>query len=140
MLIACILDDVKAAREQAASLIQVLQSLTTPDARPESSEGEQKVPVAKHDSISSLQTATSPKKNVPTPSAASTARLAQRSRVAALAAAGRTESAHMRTPSHASGLGNLGKRRIETMARLVAVLKRDMRARYEMPLDDLADR
>ncbi|SPO40478.1 related to protein ste16 [Pseudozyma flocculosa] len=60
-----------------------------------------------------------------------------RNRVAALA--GGASSGHVRTPSNADGLGDAANRQIDTMKRLVVVLKKHARARYELSLDDLVD-
>ena len=60
-----------------------------------------------------------------------------RNRVAALA--GANGSAHVRTPSNATGLGDETKRQIDTLNRLVNVLKRHTRVRYELPLDELVE-
>ena len=63
-------------------------------------------------------------------------RTAARSRAAALASGA---SAHARTPSNATGLGDQAKHRIDQINRLVDILKRHARVRYELPLDDLVD-
>ncbi|TKY87021.1 hypothetical protein EX895_003698 [Sporisorium graminicola] len=63
-------------------------------------------------------------------------RTAARSRAAALAAGA---SAHARTPSNATGLGDQAKHQIDQINRLVDILKRHARVRYELPLDDLVD-
>ncbi|CDU24676.1 related to protein ste16 [Sporisorium scitamineum] len=63
-------------------------------------------------------------------------RTAARSRAAALAAGA---SAHARTPSNAAGLGDQAKHQIDQINRLVDILKRHARVRYELPLDDLVD-
>ncbi|SJX66514.1 related to protein ste16 [Sporisorium reilianum f. sp. reilianum] len=63
-------------------------------------------------------------------------RTAARSRAAAIAAGA---SAHARTPSNATGLGDQAKHQIDQINRLVDILKRHARVRYELPLDDLVD-
>ncbi|KAN0062384.1 hypothetical protein ACQY0O_005266 [Thecaphora frezii] len=60
-----------------------------------------------------------------------------RNRVAALANS--RPAGHVRTPSNASGLGDAAKRQIDTMNRLVNVLKKHARVRYELLLDDLVE-
>lgn len=75
---------------------------------------------------------------MPPPNLPSMTRSAQRSRAARVA--GNQASSHVRTPSHASGLGDLPKRRLDTMNRLTMVLDKNLRGRYELPLDDLLDR
>ena len=63
-------------------------------------------------------------------------RTAARSRAAAIAAGA---SSHARTPSNATGLGDHAKHQIDQIHRLVDILKRHARVRYELPLDDLVD-
>ncbi|SPO31737.1 related to protein ste16 [Ustilago trichophora] len=63
-------------------------------------------------------------------------RTAARSRAAAIASA---SSSHARTPSNATGLGDQAKHQIHQINRLVDILKRHARVRYELPLDDLVD-
>ncbi|KAJ1038031.1 hypothetical protein NDA10_005530 [Ustilago hordei] len=60
-------------------------------------------------------------------------RTAARSRAAAIT------SSHARTPSNAEGLGDQAKHQIDQINRLVDILKRHARVRYELPLDDLVD-
>ncbi|KAJ1021886.1 hypothetical protein NDA16_003648 [Ustilago loliicola] len=63
-------------------------------------------------------------------------RTAARSRAAAIASG---TSSHARTPSNAAGLGDQAKHQIDQINRLVDILKRRARVRYELPLDDLVD-
>ncbi len=63
-------------------------------------------------------------------------RTAARSRAAAAASAA---SSHARTPSNATGLGDQARHQIDQINRLVDILKRHARVRYELPLDDLVD-
>lgn len=63
-------------------------------------------------------------------------RTAARSRAAAIASGA---SSHARTPSNAAGLGDQAKHHITQINRLVDILKRHARVRYELPLDDLLD-
>ncbi|GAK67572.1 cytosolic regulator pianissimo [Moesziomyces antarcticus] len=65
-----------------------------------------------------------------------TRRTAARSRAAAIASGA---SSHARTPSNAAGLGDQAKHHITQINRLVDILKRHARVRYELPLDDLVD-
>ncbi|PWN49565.1 hypothetical protein IE53DRAFT_388192 [Violaceomyces palustris] len=76
---------------------------------------------------------------LPSITAASSSRIvAPRSRAAALTSSKGTH-AHVRTPSNAGGLADASKKQIDTMSRLVTVLQRNARARYELPLDDFVD-
>jgi rapamycin-insensitive companion of mTOR len=61
-------------------------------------------------------------------------RSAQRARAAALA---NSKGVHTRTPSHAAGLGDVPKRRIDIMTRLVEVMEKSARLRYELPVQEL---
>lgn len=61
-------------------------------------------------------------------------RSAQRSRAAALA---NGKASHVRTPSHAAGLGDVPRKRIDVMARLVEALSKSARLRYELPVEEL---
>lgn len=63
-------------------------------------------------------------------------RTAARSRAAAIASG---SSSHARTPSNATGLGDQARHQINQINRLVDILKRHARVRYELPLDELVD-
>ncbi|SNX87974.1 related to protein ste16 [Melanopsichium pennsylvanicum] len=63
-------------------------------------------------------------------------RTVARSRAAAIASTG---VSHARTPSNATGLGDQAKHQIDQTNRLVDILKRHARVRYELPLDELVD-
>lgn len=75
---------------------------------------------------------------MPPPNLPSMTRTAQRTRAARVI--GSQTPSHTRTPSNASGLGELQKRRLEIMNRLTVVLDKNLRGRYELPIDELLDR
>lgn len=60
-------------------------------------------------------------------------------RMARRTAARSRAAAHARTPSNATGLDSEAKHQIDQINRLVDLLKRHARVRYELPLDDLVD-
>lgn len=121
-------NDVSAVKSHATVLMQTLQSLTLPSSRASTL-----APLtARTSSIS-----TSPKtkfSSMGPPTTPSMTRSAQRSRAAALSNA---RPNHVRTPSHATGLGDIPRKRIDVMSRLVEVLQKSARLRYEISAEDL---
>lgn len=129
-------NDVFAVKSHALALMQTLQSLSAPI----SNNRPPPVPLisTRSSSTGPVINNLSPKnKTYPMgpPITPSMTRTAQRSRAAALASS--SKSGHTRTPSHATGLGDVPRKRIEVMSRLVEVMRKSTRLRYELPVEEL---
>ncbi|UZJ53770.1 hypothetical protein CBS101457_003090 [Exobasidium rhododendri] len=129
--------DAFAIKSHAMVLMQTLQSLT-PDVAPQPSTS----PSISTRSSSIGRPEVSPKSSfnsMAPPMTPSMTRSAQRSRAAAAAAvaAANGKTSHVRTPSNATGLGDVARKRIDTMSRLVIAMGKSARLRYELPVEEL---
>ena len=122
-------DEAFLARSRAAALVDTLRSLgreTQKRVLPDASEMAQSPP--------EFAPISPPTRHMGPPATPSTTRSAQRARAAAQA---KGESAHVRTPSHVAGLGDLPRRRVETLLQLADVLQRNPRVRYELAPEEI---
>lgn len=132
-------EDARASRSLAVMLIRSLRrsSPTPPPAKLStlSESGDTSSPSTKEAPPATVTSPDSPfNPNLALPRMAR--RTAARSRAAAIASGA---ASHARTPSNAAGLGDQAKQQIDQISRLVDILKRHARVRYELPLDDLVD-
>lgn len=126
-------NDVFAIKSHALAMMQILQSFSAATiSRPTS------IPLISTRSFSTGAAVNLSPKNktypMGPPITPSMTRTAQRSRAAAMAS---SKSGHNRTPSHATGLGDVPRKRIEVMSRLVEVMRKSTRLRYELPVEEL---